>query len=70
MDDEEIYIKLPYMFDIKQEGEYVYRLNSALYGMVHFSKLWFDMLSMGLKSYAMAPSDYDPCLFMGYHVIF
>ena len=45
------------------------RLNSALYGMVQLTKLWFNMLYIVLQSCGMAPHDYYLCVFMGEHVI-
>ena len=38
--------------------------------MVQFPKLWFGMLYMGIKSYVMSSSEYDPYLLIGNKLIF
>ena len=65
-----IYIEVPHRFDIKWEGEYVVRLDDALYGMVESLRRWFDILYMGQQEWAMYPSDYDMYLFTIEHVIY
>ena len=44
--------------------------NFALYGMVKFTKRWLDVIYVNIKGCGMSPSDYDPYLFMGDHVIY
>ena len=67
--DEEVYINPPHGFDINKYGEYVKRLNYALYGMIQLPKRCFYMLYMGIQICGMDPSDCDTCIFMGEHVI-
>ena len=47
-----------------REGEYLACLNSTLHDIVKSTKQIFNMFSMGIQACVMAPSDYDPCLFM------
>ena len=68
-DDEEVYIDLPQGFSAKRPGDYVLKLRSSLYGLAVSPQRWFNMLSDGLQRHGLLPSEHDPCLFLGDHVI-
>ena len=62
---ENVYIKLPPMFDGEDSSDIVLKLNKSLYGLVQAPLTWYDYLKMEFANQEFIPSEIDPCLFYG-----
>ena len=61
--EEEIYMEQPPCFVKDEEPRLVCRLNKALYGLKHSSRVWNNKLDAALKRFGLIASEYDPCLY-------
>ena len=68
-DKEEVYIELLQGFNAPREGDFILKLNKALYGQVVAPQRWFEKLSAALEKAGLKASANDPCLFLGDKVI-
>jgi len=62
---EQVYVKLPKMFDSPNGPETVLKLNKSLYGLVQVPLLWYNHLTNGLEDTGFMKSENNPCLFFG-----
>ena len=47
--EEEVYIEQPEGFKLTNKGDYVCRLNKALYGLKHAPRAWYERLDSYLQ---------------------
>ena len=62
--DRDVYMELPYGFEVGRKGEYVLKLKNNLYGLADASYTWFQKLTEGLESEGFVKLEVDQCVFM------
>ncbi|XP_019171416.1 PREDICTED: uncharacterized protein LOC109166971 [Ipomoea nil] len=61
--EEEVYVEQPPGFEVKGEGDKVYKLKKALYGLKQAPRAWYDTLSMFLINCGFTKGLVDKILF-------
>ena len=61
--DTDVFMELPFGFDVNGTKGYVLHLQKSLYGLKNSGRNWFQMLSKGLTDRNFVPSQVDPCIF-------
>lgn len=68
--EEQVFIHQPRGFKVHcDEGELVLRLKRSLYGLKQSPCHFYQYLSSNLEDLGLVKSNFDPCLFIGTHVI-
>eukprot|EP00956_Cyclotella_meneghiniana_P013817 scaffold20267_cov42-Cyclotella_meneghiniana.AAC.1 len=68
--EEQVFIHQPHGFKVHcDEGELVLRLKRLLYGLKQSPRHFYQYLSSNLEGLGLVKSNFDPCLFIGTHVI-
>eukprot|EP00253_Pinus_taeda_P019705 PITA_19705 len=62
--DEEVYIKKPLGFEVKDKEGYVYRLKKALYGLKQAPRAWYARMDAYLQRFGFIKSSVDPNLYI------
>ena len=60
--DTDVYMELPFGFDVDDSRNFVLKLNKSLYGLKNSSRNWFRHRTNGLKLRGFTPSQVDPCV--------
>ena len=60
--DTDVFMELPFGFDVDGSRNFVLKLNKSLYGLKNSSRNWFQHLTNGLKNRGFTPSQVDPCV--------
>ena len=60
--DTDVYMELPFGFDVDGSRNFILKLNKSLYGLKNSSRNWFQHLINGLKSRGFTQSQVDPCV--------
>jgi hypothetical protein len=63
--DQEIYTEQPEGFQSSEHPDHVCRLKKSLYGLKQAPRLWNNTLDEHLRDNGFAPTDADPCIYIG-----
>ena len=61
--DTDVFMELPFGFDVDGAKGYVLHLQKSLYGLKNSGRNWFQMLAKGLADREFVASQVDPCIF-------
>jgi hypothetical protein len=58
-----VYMKLPFGFEVKQPGKWYLKLEKNVYGLKDAGRTWHEHLQKGLTERGFTASKVDPCVF-------